>query len=53
MEFVDLPKGGKKLCYNGFTDLGLKVKEARGLSPQLRGEWGGRLREGIRKRGKR
>jgi len=34
---------------------GLKLREGSGLSPQLlaQGEWGGRLREGIRERGKR
>jgi len=37
---------------------GLKVRGLRGLCPQLlaqppaQGEWGGRLREGIRERGK-
>jgi len=38
---------------------GLKVRELRGSppalssAPQLRGEWGGRLKEGIRERCKR
>jgi len=32
---------------------GLKVRRFGGLSPPAQGELGGRLREGIRKRGKR
>jgi len=33
----------------GSTKTGLKVRGLGGSAPQLRGEWGGKLREGIRK----